>query len=168
MRLRNALAATIALTALTACGIPSKAQRVQEAAYELNMGTRFSRMDMALERVAKAERAGFLTRHRKWHNEIRIDDIELAGVAFRDDGDAQLFLQVVWHRMDGQDSHTTVVSQRWHDNKGTWLLAGEERAQGDVGLFGEAPPPAPPNEAGMPEQKAARGDTQFRTTTIRE
>lgn len=156
------LAFAVLAVATQACGIPSKQQRIQEAAYELNMGTRFSRMDMALERVAKLERAKFVERHKKWHNEIKIDDIELAGVNLREDGDANLFLTIQWHRIDQQDMRTTVVSQKWHDRRGTWVLSGEERAQGDLGLFNE-----PMVDLSPGEQKAAR-EMQFRTTTIRE
>ena len=162
----------LALTVVvaTACGLPSKEQRVQEAAYELNMGLRFSRSDIALTKVMRTERARFTERHRKWHGDIKIVDIELAGVAFRDDGDAVLFLSVSWQRADQQDMRTTVVSQRWHDKQGSWLLASEERAQGDFGLFNDVAPLPPasadPAPGGGPE-KAARGDMQFRTTTIR-
>jgi hypothetical protein len=148
---------------LAACGMPSKQQRVQEAAYELNMGTRFSRTDVAMEKVLRSERVKFTERHKLWHTEIKIVDIELAGVTFRDDGDATLFLAVSWHRANEPDMRSTVVSQKWHDKQGTWMLAAEERAQGDFGLFGDF---APPSTTGDP-QKAARGDMQFRTTTIR-
>ena len=161
MRARAAFA-LVSLALVTACGLPSKEQRVQEAAYELNMGLRFSRSDIALTRVMRTERARFTERHKKWHGDIKIVDIELAGVAFRDDGDAVLFMQVSWQRADEQDMRMTVVSQRWHDKQGSWLLHSEERAQGSFGLFGDVAPLTPSGAPVSPEgapAASARADS---------
>jgi hypothetical protein len=160
----RALAAVALASTLLACGAPSRSQRVQEAAYELNMGLRFHSADAGLDRVAKTERERFIKRHQLWHNKIRIVDLDAAGIQIRDDGDANLYLSISWQRMEEQDIHQTVIVQRWHDTRGKWLLAGEERAQGDSGLFGEIVVPPADAEATPPPAR----DVQFRTITIRE
>jgi hypothetical protein len=149
--------------ALAACGLPSKQQRVQEAAYELNMTLKFSAAESTLDKVARNAREKFVARHKYWHNKIKIDDIDIAGISLREDGDANLFLNVGWHRADESDLHSSVIMQHWHDEKGTWLLAEETRSQGDVGLFGEPVVRAPQDD----DSAAPARDMQFRTTVIR-
>ncbi|MCC6647375.1 MAG: hypothetical protein IT374_17605 [Polyangiaceae bacterium] len=152
------------LLTTAACTAPTRAQRAQEAGYELNMGLRFSRTAAALEKVARKERAAFLERHRRWHSDIKIDDIELVGTSMRPDGDAILLLSVTWHRVNGLSSHTTVVGQRWSDkDRRGFQLFGEERVQGDAGLFGEADATPDAATAAAPPR-----DVQFKTIVIRE
>lgn len=135
MRPSGPLLAAVTLFTLAACGAPSKAQRVQEAAYDLNMGLRFGRMDVALERVAQTERRNFVERHRAWNGQIRIVDVELSGMDLRDN-DAEVYLVVAWQRLDGTVMRSTVVKQKFKDSRSSgWVLVGEEAVQGDQGLF---------------------------------
>ncbi len=160
--LRRAVFPLLLLSA--ACAAPSRAQRAQEAGYELNMGLRFARTDVALQKVARGERTAFLQRHRQWHSDIKIDDIELIGTSMRGDGDATLLLSVTWHHANGQRSYNTVVGQRWSDkDRRGFQLFGEDRVQGDYGLFGEADPHAAEATAAAPPR-----DVQFKTIVIRE
>lgn len=139
---------------------------MNEAAQELNMGLRFTRSDGQLDKVAPVERQAFLQRHRKWHNDVRIDDMEIVGSNLRTQVEAVVFVAVVWHRADGQDTHTTVVAQTWKDDRGTWRLVNEIRQQGDTGLLGDDPAPPAAGEASPQPRREAR-DVQFRTTVIR-
>lgn len=159
---RRVLVPLVLLTA--ACAAPSRAQRAQEAGYELNMGLRFARADAGLQKVARGERVAFMQRHRQWHSDIKIDDIELVGTSMRADGDAVLLLHVTWHRVNGQRSYSTVVGQRWSDkDRRGFQLFGEERVQGDAGLFGEVEPKPDAATAEAPPR-----DVQFKTIVIRE
>jgi hypothetical protein len=168
--MKRHLALLLGLVGLAACAAPSKAQRVQEGAYELNMTSRFGRTEGVLDKVAKEEREKFLMRHRRWHGQIRIVDLELAGMGFPSSDEADVFVTVGWQPADGADMRSTTVRQRWKDKRGTWVLINEERAQGDSGLFGEAPA-SPPGVAGDSAEpapsRAAQGEAQFRTTVIR-
>jgi len=134
MRLPRLAAA--ALLGLCACAAPSRAQRVQEAAYELNVGLRFGHNAMALEKVASQERKEFLRRHRDWNGRLRVVDIDLAGLNVHE-SEADVYVSVSWQDINFTDLHNTVVLQRWKDNRGTWQLIGESRSQGDKGLFNE-------------------------------
>lgn len=132
MRLLPLVAAATLL--LAACAAPSRAQRVQEAAYELNVGLRFGNTTLALEKVAAQERKEFLKRHRHWNGKLRVVDVELVGMNIRDT-EADVFVSVQWQRADYSDVNSTVIHQRWKDNRGAWLLISEAHAQGDQGIF---------------------------------
>jgi hypothetical protein len=138
------LAAALSLL-LASCAAPSRAQRVQEAAYELNVGLRFGHTALALEKVAAQERAEFLKRHRHWNGKLRVVDVELVGLNVRDN-DADIFVAVQWQRADFSDVNSSVIHQRWKDNRGTWQLVSETHAQGDKGLFSDEQPPAPQDD----------------------
>jgi hypothetical protein len=133
--------------------------RVQEAAQELNTASRFGRMDIALDRVARDARDGFAKRHAAWGAGVRVMEAEVSGVNLKDKEHADLFVTVSWQKLTESDMRSTVVLQRWKDEKGTWRVTAEERASGDWGLFGEAAPAA--------ETKAGPKDVQFQTVYIR-
>jgi hypothetical protein len=140
--MRGPLAITLAL-ALTGClGSSTPGARAQEAASELNVNARFGRMEMAAEHVAPAQREAFLARRKAWGGSVRVADYELAGLRMHGKTDAESFVRVAWYRIEQGDLRTTTLKQSWHDFKGTWQLVGEDRADGDIGLFGEPLPPS--------------------------
>jgi len=121
------------------------------------MATRLGRMDIALEGVSTEAREDFAKRHAQWGSGIRIVDYEFQGLILRDKENADVFVNVAWHRVDESVMRTTAIVQRWKDFKGTWQLVEEERSGGDVGLLGEnAVVVRPP-----------RRDVQFETVTIK-
>lgn len=148
---------------LALCGCPighqSPPARAQEAATELNVNTRFGRMELAAERVAPKARDAFLQRRRAWGGSVRVADYELAGFHMQGETDAEMLVRVAWYRIDQGDLRTTTLKQKWHDFKGDWRLVDESRADGDVGLIGEAPPPAAPGAAATAPTKPAQFPT---------
>ncbi|MBX3232829.1 MAG: hypothetical protein KIT84_42595 [Labilithrix sp.] len=155
-------AATLLL--LSGCAIVapmSPAARAQEAATELNINSRFGRMELATERVAPSHRDAWLVRHRAWGGAIRVADYEMAGFKMKGDNDAESLVRVAWYRVDQGDLHNTLLRQSWHQTKGAWQLVDETHSDGDVGLLGE-PVPAPlplPSEAPPGQKKAAQFPT---------
>lgn len=143
-----------------ACVVPpTPAERVTDVARQLNLATRFGRMDVALEKTAKGARDTFMARRSDWGKEIRVVDFELAGLEMPDADHATVMVDVQWVKMAESTLHTTRIAQTWRngDEEG-WKLVREKRAAGDVGLFGEriAMADAPPRE-----------DVQFPSKTIR-
>lgn len=118
--------------------------RAQEAATELNMNSRFGRMELAAEKVSPKARQGFFDRRRTWGGKVRVADYELAGLRMQGEEDAEVVVRVAWYRIDEGDLRSTVIRQKWHDFKGDWKLTEEARADGDIGLLGEAVVTAPP------------------------
>lgn len=101
------------------------------------MNARFGRSDIAVESVAPSSREAFAERHRAWGTTIRIADIEVAGLHEVRNGDADVTVHATWYRADEEDLRTTTIKQHWHEQGTAWLLTGEERVDGDVGLLGE-------------------------------
>jgi hypothetical protein len=129
--------------ALLGCpvGHLSPPARAQEAATELNVNTRFGRMELAAEKVSPEHREAFLLRRKAWGSTVRVADYELAGLQMKKgEADADVLVKVAWYRVDQGDLHITILKQKWHDFKGDWRLVDESRADGDVGLIGEPLP----------------------------
>jgi len=141
--MRSVLAAApLALFLAFLAGCPgfhqSPGVRLQEAATELNVNTRFGRMEMATESVAPNARDAFMERRRAWGGDIRVADYELAGVRVKEtETEAETFVKVAWYRIDQGDLRNTTLKQSWKSFKGDWKLVDEVRKDGDAGLLNE-------------------------------
>ena len=140
------------------CMAQSKVGKLQEAASNLNMATRFGRMDIATELVHKNELDNFAERHAAWGDPLRIVDVEYRGIKFVNKDKAVVFVAVGWHRLDEGSLRVTKLAQVWDYERGNWKLSDETRTAGDVGLIGE------PTEVLRPE---SRPDVHFPSITIR-
>jgi hypothetical protein len=146
------------LGTLTGCMAPmSPVQRMQDAANDLTIATRFGRMDVALERVSQASREEFLRKHAGWGSAIRIADCDLSSLRLLDRDHATVTLTVSWQRIDESELRGTQIAQKWKDHRGRWLLESEERLAGDIGLLGEP----------TTLVRAAPSRTQFQSIIIR-
>lgn len=142
--MRNARFATVALLALPLLGCPvmhqSPGARAQEAANELNVNSRFGRMELASENVSPKAKDAFLEHRRGWGAKIRVADYELGGIKLaKNEEEADVWVKVAWYRVDEGDLHQTTLKQKWKDVKGAWLLVEESRSDGDLGLIGDEP-----------------------------
>jgi len=155
----KALLSLVCALSVGACVMPpSAAEKASEAARELNLSARFGNMDAAAAKAASEARADFLQRHATWGGEIRIVDVELAGMTMPDSDHAVFEVNYSWMRSNESTMRVTRVRQRWTSLKGAWSLETEQRAAGDLGLFGE------PVEVLRPAQRNA----QFATKVISE
>jgi hypothetical protein len=144
--------------ALGACMTPpSPAERITDAAMELNLAARFGQLDVAVSRTAKASRPDFMKRHAEWGQSIRIVDVEMASLSLPESDKALVLVDYAWVRNTEGTMRATRLEQTWKDDGG-WHLVRERRLSGDLGLLGEAVPPTPTKHP----------DTQFATRTIRE
>ena len=149
----------LAVFVLGACMMPPPAsEKATDAARELNIAARFGRVDVAAGLAASGARAEFLRKRAAWGGEIRVVDVELAGMTMPDSDHAVFQVDYSWMRMDEDTLRSTRVTQRWSSLKGSWALESEKRAAGDVGLFGEH----------VDVLRPARRDAQFATKVIRE
>ena len=123
---------------LAACvPIGAPFQEVSELARDVNLATRFGRMDIAFEHTSDAHRKEFLRKRADWGTEIRILDVEMSGVELKTPESAEATVDVSWVRMNEGLLRSTRVKQAWQNEGGGWLLNSEERQSGDVGLLGE-------------------------------
>lgn len=165
MRTRLAFAVSLPLLVLgCALGGQSKPARAQEAALELNLNARFGRMELAAERVAPKARDAFFEKRRGWGTTIRVADYDMTGLRMKGEEDCETVVRVAWFRASENDLRTTTLKQKWHDFKGDWKLTEETRIDGDIGLIGEPPTPAPagttpPRRAQFPTITLGTGNT---------
>jgi hypothetical protein len=133
-----AIAATLVVTAACAgcAGQQNPIASVQEAAQELNSEARFGRTEIAMDRVAVTARDEYAAHHRGWGSNVRIADLEVAGMNAHGDHDVDVLVRVSWYRPNEEDLRLTTLRQSWHDKAG-WRLITEKRDDGDPGLLGE-------------------------------
>ncbi len=123
---------------LVACGgVSSPASKCQEAAQNITENERFGRLELVLARVAPALKAEFTKAHSAWGGRITIADIELGNFQMPGKEDATFDMRVTWYDASDQELRSTLLRQKWHSVKGEWLLAAEDRVDGDIGLVGE-------------------------------
>ncbi len=126
---------------------------------ELNLNARFGRMELASEHVAPQGRPLFFGHRKVWGARVRIVDSELVGVRFIEkSSEAEAMVRVAWQPVDDGDLRMTTLRQTFKEKNGAWLMVAEERAEGDVGLFGERPEP-PKDTPSAPAKKSNRFDT---------
>ena len=154
---------TLRFLALASLGLvgcmtpPTPAERVTDAAMNLNVAARFNQLDVALAHAAKDQRSEFMKRHAAWGQTLRIVDVEMASLSLPESDRAIVLVDYAWIRNNEGTMRATRVEQQWKDDAG-WHLVHEKRLAGDVGLLGEPMPEAPPPQP----------DKQFATRTIRE
>lgn len=146
------------LPLVVACAGQSRPARMQEAASELNLNARFGRMELASEHVAPEGRTAFFGHRKVWGSRVRIVDSELVGVRFeKNESEAHASIRIAWQPVDDGDMRLTTVKQTFKDMRNGWYMVAEERAEGDIGLFGEKP--EIPQDAPVPASRKAKFDT---------
>jgi len=153
-----ALAIALSIPVCVGCAGQTRSTKLQDAAYNFNMATRFGRMDVATEMVSSKAMTQFVEHHSAWGASVRIVDIEFRGLQFTDKDKAVVFVAVGWQRNDEQDLRVTQLAQVWTYEESDWRLSEEHRTSGDVGLLGE------PTTFLRPE---SRENAHFPSVTIR-
>lgn len=160
MRFRLAGAGVGWLLASSLACIPPQApsQAVSDVARDLNLATRFGRMDVALEHTSSEHQSAFLEKRASWGTQIRVVDVELSQLKLSSTEAAEVFVDVAWVRMNEGTLRSTRLRQHWENPGGGWKLSREERVAGDVGLLGESV---------VVLQPEGRRDVHFPVKTIR-
>ncbi len=126
------------LACMNGCFAPaSPTMRVNDAAHDLNIATRFGKMELAVSHVDASVRTDFMARRSQWGREIRIIDVDLGSVEVRDETHALVTIDVSWVPLLDDILRSTRLTQTWEDKGQGWKLTREVRASGDQGLFGE-------------------------------
>jgi hypothetical protein len=141
------------LLALAGCPMPTTGiAQAQQQAQEFNLDARFGRSELVMSHVAPAERDEYSLHHKAWGQDVRVADVEIAGMKARCDKDVDIVVRVAWYRPDQQELRSTTLQQAWHAKTDGWELAGEKRLDGDIGLLGEAVVYQAPSEPRPPSQ----------------
>jgi len=132
----------------TAC-VPPKTpiERLTDAAYELNVATRFGRLDVAIPYVAPDVQPEFARNHAHWMRQIRVVDMDLVGITPLAGDAVAVDVVISWHPLDETMIRQSQISQRWVLEEDDWRLTEERRSGGDPGLF--------PSDSGKPRTEVA-------------
>src|ERR1041384_3056317 len=95
----KALLPLLCVFSFTACVMPPSASgKASDAAREPNLSARFGNMDVAAKKASSEARADFIRRHALWGSQIRIVDVELAGMNMPDSDHAVFQVDYSWMR----------------------------------------------------------------------
>lgn len=161
MRVSALLAFSCCFAVAGCIGQRTPTQRVADVAREVNLAARFGQVEVALDHTSEGARKAFLERRAAWGDSVRVLDFDLADLKMSDSENATVVVDIQWARVDEDVLRRTRVEQTWHgglDDRG-WMLVRERRIGGDLGLFGEKPPPL--------EAQREPTDVQFATKVIR-
>lgn len=151
----------VVLLLATAVGCASQAdqrRRLMDQAQELNVASRFGRIDVASQFASPEAQPTFMQRRRSWGREIQVLDTQIAHSQVKDQNHAEVIVQIDWTRASEGLLHTTWVKQEWGSTgQGPWKLQAEQQVEGDKGLFGEHTP----QQALVPA-----GDRHFQTRSL--
>jgi hypothetical protein len=138
--------------ALGACmGAQSPVQRLTDSAYDLNMATRFGRMDVAMPYVLPDAQIEFARRHAGWGSTLRILDLDLVSIRSLGPDTVAVDLDVTWHPVAEMTIRQSQITQRWKMERDDWRLVDEARVSGEPGLFGATEHNKPQAQATAPE-----------------
>lgn len=149
---------TAASAVLSCTTLAAQRRTVHDEAQELNLASRFGRLDVASQLAAPEAQRVFLERRKGWGDEIRVLDLQIEHVQIADADNAEVTLLVDWTRPSEGLLRSTRLQQTWqsHD-QGPWRLASERQIHGDRGLFGEKT---------KPKSLTPAHDTHFRTRSL--
>ncbi len=155
MRRPTALSCLVPL-ALVGCLFQnmSPGTKLREAVQDGNEAARWSRMDIAMEKVAPAYAAEYARRHYDWGEGIQLADLDIVSMQMADDEKtATVVVSFRWYEYDTMTLQRTVVRQRWNSlSAGGFVLVEEVVVDGNERLL--EPPPEPEREEGDQEEEA--------------
>ncbi len=136
--------------ALSGCmlGNLSQSEKLREAVNGYNEEVRWTRLDLAVQRVAPAHRATFRLHHMGWGRDIQLADVEVMGMNVAGEDVEQATSTVAYRWYDHRDMlmAETLVLQTWERTRGNFYLTSEEHLEGDPGLLRD-PPEEPEDDA---------------------
>jgi hypothetical protein len=118
--------------------LAAQRRSVHDEAQDLNVASRFGRLDVASQFAAPEAQRVFLERRKDWGDGIRVLDLQIDHVQVKDSSNAEVTLQVDWTRPTEGLLRSTRLQQTWSTkDQGPWRLQSERQVHGDRGLFGE-------------------------------
>lgn len=130
----------------------SPTQKLTDQAHALNDEARWSRIDLATQRVAPEYRRTFLTSHREWGGEVQIADADMTSIVLGDGEDAATSIVTVsWYDRATMEVRSTTLRQHWVQRDGAFLLSAEHVIGGDEALL-DLPEDASADDAAAPPE----------------
>lgn len=128
MRVSLCLISITVTLALSGCLIENMApvRALTDQVYAINDEARWSRIDLATERVDPAYRETYLRSHRQWGHDIRIADTDTTHVTLSRDNEAAISLvTIAWYDQRTMELYQSVIRQRWRHSEHGFRLDQE-------------------------------------------
>lgn len=138
LAVRSVYLLTVTCSVFACNTLAAQRRTVHDEAQDLNVASRFGRLDVASQFAAPEAQRVFLERRKDWGSDIRVLDLQIDHVQVKDQDTAEVTLQVDWTRPTEGLLRSTRLQQTWASkSQGPWRLQSERQIQGDRGLFGE-------------------------------
>lgn len=114
----------------------STAEKFREMVDGVNEEARWSRLDLAAQRVHPTYRPTWAQKRSDWGDQVQIADSEVINLKIHDEDDtAESTVVVRWYRYDTMTLQTTTIEQSWDRVDGRFALSNEEIVRGDESLL---------------------------------
>lgn len=149
---RNAcLAACIGLVLVQACMFQSvtRGEKLRDSVRGLNDESRWSRLDLAGERVLPGYRDRFFQSRARWGKTIQLAEVEITAMRLHqatknkeneEEDLASSVVSIAWYDQTDMTLRQTSLRQQWKSAGTTFVLVDEEIVDGDPHLFEETEP----------------------------
>jgi hypothetical protein len=120
--------------AMGACsGVKPRSQdNLNEAVLLFNEGVRWGRLQEVMPRLAPDNTAHFLEMHEGFGKEVKVSDYEIINTNVDwEKQTAVVMVKVTWYRITQMEEFTTVISQRWEEIGGEWMMMAETYQTGE-------------------------------------
>ena len=119
----------------------SAEEKLRDAVVGYNDETRWSRLDLAQQRVTPTKRGEFRLMHHRWGREIQIADMDILDVQVRgeEQDNATSIVQIRWYDQRAMLFNDTIVSQEWERVTGGYILTSETVRDGNAELLAIPP-----------------------------
>ncbi|MGF1469262.1 MAG: hypothetical protein ACFCGT_24330 [Sandaracinaceae bacterium] len=133
------LLTAVALLALPGCVLAnmSRTQNLQDQVHGLNDEAHWSRLDLAVQRVAPPYRPVFALRRAAWGRGITVAASEVSGIRMEGEEGATSTVDYQWYDDRTMLVYETTVEQHWQAEGVSFLLASEEVVRGNADLLPE-------------------------------
>ncbi len=112
--------------------------RFAEASHRLNDAERWGQLQIATQDVSPSYKARFLSRRKGWGEHVQIAEIEPLSQQLTPDKEGAVSeVSLSWTDEAGVTLRKSVITQKWTNNRGTFLLVEETVQKGDPGVFTE-------------------------------
>ena len=136
----KARAALLVLWAASGCALSNltPGARFSESAHTLNDSARWGQLSVASEHVAPTYQASFADRHRGWGSRINIAEVEIKSLVIAPDKEsATSEVMLNWYDQSTMTLESSLITQRWDVQRGSFLLAEESVREGNPHIFAE-------------------------------
>ncbi|MCA9581849.1 MAG: hypothetical protein KC416_08640 [Myxococcales bacterium] len=106
------------------------AAQLRDAVQDLNESARWSRLDLAQQRVARTYTARFMHSRSEWGKRVQIADLDVKALKY-DEDDCESLVSISWYNQADMTLRNSVLKQTWEKDGTKFALVSESVVEGD-------------------------------------